>query len=204
MTACWPAIARRKSWALRTSPETRSSGTPSIRPVSDVGRSRQRTRWPAACNCLTSTEPIKPLPPVTRMFRVRWTGVPSSSADGRSGETIAMRDLPGLRKTCASSPSVQSTPARHGPQASMRRQKRESSQSASRQRVDRSGWRRVSGPVRGDEFARILQDRLEQPHAASAIETIGDAFVERPADRPHEPGFEGVAGARHHRAPGQP
>ena len=36
------------------------------------GRTSTRTVWPAACNSRTTTEPMKPLPPVTKTLSDRW------------------------------------------------------------------------------------------------------------------------------------
>ena len=54
-------------------------GNRSIRWVLAAGRTSKRTLWPAACNNRTTTEPIKPLPPVTKTFSDRWV------RDGKRG-----------------------------------------------------------------------------------------------------------------------
>src|SRR5262249_17395534 len=65
----WQPLAADLSEAMsRTSPTTRSQRRCAMRSSRDVRRTRQRTSRPRARSIRTTTEPMKPLPPVTRIF----------------------------------------------------------------------------------------------------------------------------------------
>src|SRR5690606_3237140 len=68
MTAPHPAIPARSDSRSRTSPSARSYSQPRSRSVLDVGRRRHTTWWPAAHSSRTTTEPMKPFPPVTKIL----------------------------------------------------------------------------------------------------------------------------------------
>ena len=67
MAASQPSKALRTATGSRTSPSARSTVRPSSRDVSLDLRRRQRTDWPAPVSLRTTTDPMKPPPPVTRI-----------------------------------------------------------------------------------------------------------------------------------------
>src|SRR5262245_57929098 len=68
MTASHPFAAACIDEKSRTSPTTSSQPRFAMRSIRDVRRTRQRTSKPRARSMRTTTEPMKPLPPVVRIF----------------------------------------------------------------------------------------------------------------------------------------
>src|SRR5215475_8070799 len=60
-------MARSREAGSRMSPSTSSRSSPARLPRGLSGRTRARTRWPAAMSARATAEPTKPLAPVTRV-----------------------------------------------------------------------------------------------------------------------------------------
>ncbi len=162
------ATARRRGRLPRRVP----AGTASMRSVLAAGRTSKRTVWPAACNSRTTTDPMKPLPPVTKTFSDRWVrtgkrGLSGGIAQRHHGRHSAIHFARAPRGT-----PNRRTPALIGLNSAtqvvyqtiltwmVRTEQGEpcsGSQLAATARLDR------------DEIGRVFQDRFQQPQGKPAL-----------------------------------